>query len=888
MRILSLALLLFWWPTLLSAQFRSDFSGQLPDAVRGDYPAMLDLMARADWEPALLLAERMLSAVLTDKGAMQPIAIDLAMKHVDLLDALGRDDEALAEITALFGDVKKNFTEWSVFYSMVELAYANQLANAGRGAEALAVALGVTRRVGGMMGNDSSVSAGFLRDAATILRRLGHVEEAIDAYRRIVPLLDADPGSAGIAAGTVFLIADSLDLLGQGEAALAAFRDADARHAAAFGPRHSETLAVRVAYGRMLLALGQTDELATLLDANLPVVAQVFGSESIQYGTWLRLEARRLQVTGNVVEAIKVMDRAVAIIAAKLPATHRVLAEARADYAGLLTIDKRYEEAWAQYVASEGALGPNRKFMLDLLEWRRDTGSLTNAAFAVQALPFLQRAAGGAARGAVREQVLRRLIRDPAIAALYREATDLVEERQMLEGEIADLASRPLADADPAAETTARNRLAEVVQGIITRMAQVRTAEPAFAELSGEVDLDVAALQALLAEDEVVVLLDQQRHDEEWSVVIAITREEVAGTVFWQPVAEMNGWISEVRDSVSLTLGTRAAEALNAPEADGEFPFVAAHKIYYNSLAYVERLLVPKRHLMLEVRGPMTGIPPALLVTTEPDAATTKANANWLIQHMAVTVLPSLTSLRTAAMAAKAPRAPEAFAGFADPVFDKAEAAALLVAAVDTGSRLRGALTPLPETAGEAEAVRAAVAGGKGALWLGRGASEATLKKAGLDRYRMLYFATHGLVSGDRAGGTLLSEPALALTPGDGEDGFLTATEVAQLRLNADWVVMSACNTAAGAEPGAEALSGLAQAFLYAGARALLVSHWPVESKSAVALMTDIFAKRATDPSLRAADAHRWAMIGMITQPTDPRWSHPAYWAPFVLVGNPD
>ena len=97
--------------------------------------------------------------------------------------------------------------------------------------------------------------------------------------------------------------------------------------------------------------------------------------------------------------------------------------------------------------------------------------------------------------------------------------------------------------------------------------------------------------------------------------------------------------------------------------------------------------------------------------------------------------------------------------------------------------------------------------------------------------YRVVYFATHGLVAGDVKG---LAEPSLALTlpqpPSDIDNGLLTASEVAQLKLDADWVVLSACNTVAGDKPGAEAMSGLARAFFYAGARALLVSHWSVAS----------------------------------------------------------
>ena len=103
------------------------------------------------------------------------------------------------------------------------------------------------------------------------------------------------------------------------------------------------------------------------------------------------------------------------------------------------------------------------------------------------------------------------------------------------------------------------------------------------------------------------------------------------------------------------------------------------------------------------------------------------------------------------------------------------------------------------------------------------------MKRAPLADYRIVYFATHGLVAGDIKG---LAEPSLALSipaqPSDLDDGLLTASEVAQLKLNADWVVLSACNTIAGDKPGAEALSGLARAFFYAGARALLVSHWAV------------------------------------------------------------
>src|SRR5262249_35746329 len=149
-----------------------------------------------------------------------------------------------------------------------------------------------------------------------------------------------------------------------------------------------------------------------------------------------------------------------------------------------------------------------------------------------------------------------------------------------------------------------------------------------------------------------------------------------------------------------------------------------------------------------------------------------------------------------------------------------------------------------------------------GDIHLGSDASETTVKRLPLADYRVVYFATHGLVAGDVKG---LGEPALALTlpaqPSEIDDGLLTASEVAQLKLNADWVVLSACNTAAGDQPGAEALSGLARAFFYAGARALLVSHWSVASESATRLTTSTFDALKSAPSIGRAEALRRAML---------------------------
>ena len=111
------------------------------------------------------------------------------------------------------------------------------------------------------------------------------------------------------------------------------------------------------------------------------------------------------------------------------------------------------------------------------------------------------------------------------------------------------------------------------------------------------------------------------------------------------------------------------------------------------------------------------------------------------------------------------------------------------------------------------------------------------------------------------------------------DDGYLPASKIAGLKLDADWVILSACNTAAAGSEGSEALSGLARAFFYAGARALLVSHWSVNSDVTVTLITGAMTRLAADKSMGRADALRRSMLALIDKGA-PQYAHPAFWAP--------
>jgi CHAT domain-containing protein len=198
----------------------------------------------------------------------------------------------------------------------------------------------------------------------------------------------------------------------------------------------------------------------------------------------------------------------------------------------------------------------------------------------------------------------------------------------------------------------------------------------------------------------------------------------------------------------------------------------------------------------------------------------------------------------------------------------------------------------LPGTAEELKNMRAALAAPASSIFLGPQATEAKLRSLDLSRTRILALATHGLMAGEIDGA---GEPGLVFTPPaeptEQDDGFLTASEVAALRLNADWVILSACNTAAGdGSEGAPGLSGLARAFFYAGARTLLASHWPVRDDVGARLTVRTVQIEKEQPALSRAEAFQRAMREIRNEAahdaSGASWAHPNAWAPFTLIGD--
>jgi CHAT domain-containing protein len=302
-------------------------------------------------------------------------------------------------------------------------------------------------------------------------------------------------------------------------------------------------------------------------------------------------------------------------------------------------------------------------------------------------------------------------------------------------------------------------------------------------------------------------------------------------------------------------------------------------------------------------------------------------DVSWLARKHAITVLPAVSSLKALRELAKESHASEPYIGFGDPLLDgeptkfpEDAARAKLAPEKRCDSTLRQrvasllslrsgarAMTrssggvvnvadlrswaPLPETADElCDVAHNLGVDPRAHLFIGATATETKIKQLSEDRtlakYKIVHFATHGAVAGQVS---LATEPGLLLTPpekaSESDDGYLSASEIAGLKLDADWVILSACNTAAGDAQGAEALSGLARAFFYAGDRSLLVSHWEVASESTVKLITKAVDELKRNAKIGRAEALRRSMLSMIDSGKDYE-AHPAFWAPFVLVGE--
>jgi CHAT domain-containing protein len=384
-------------------------------------------------------------------------------------------------------------------------------------------------------------------------------------------------------------------------------------------------------------------------------------------------------------------------------------------------------------------------------------------------------------------------------------------------GDTVDAINRQLADIDGKIRQEDA-RLAELIPGYSLQTA----VEPA----------SLAAAQKSLEKGQALVLYGQ---DEDGLVILAVTPG--TATIAATPIAPrpLLDLLKRMRGSIDLGLANSGA---------GSFDRKAAFELYQLLFpAPIRQAIKSSPDLRILAPGGLAALPFAALVTEAPkgadDAPGALRSTHWLARNHAVSV-----PLAAVPLPAKAGATRElTFAGIGAPLLGQpvrlATRSAPLLRSGDTSAKALRELASLPGAADELRSMATAFPG-KPALLIGADATETAVKAAPLEKASVLAFATHGLVGGAFRD---LVEPALVLTPPDQpsetDDGLLTASEIAKLRLDADWVILSACDTSAGDGESAPTFSGLARSFVAAGARSLLLSHWPVRDDVASRLTLD-------------------------------------------------
>ncbi len=555
-----------------------------------------------------------------------------------------------------------------------------------------------------------------------------------------------------------------------------------------------------------------------------------------------------------------------------------------------------------------------------------------------------QWAEGSAAAQSLAQMAARKAAGKGALGQLVREQQDLSAEWQVKDKLLTGARSKPDAQRDQRVEAELHERLAAIDARLAEIAAALAKDFPDYATFASPEPLSLTETQSYLKDNEALLLfLDvpekEPLPEETFIWVVTKTDSRWVRAPIGTPTLERE--IKALRCGLdyegSWGEGTEcpALTGKNYTAADDKagkpLPFDAkrAHALYRALFAKVEDLIKGKR-LLIAASGPLSQLPFQVLVTEAPGHDDEASKLSWLIRKHSLTVLPAVSSLKALRWSAKADAGSNPYLGVGNPLLEgqDAEDAALAAVARSRQSCPKPAMPaghetpkqsvpavrlthahrgvrrevymqgghvdadlirmqePLPETAGELCMVAKDLKAGSESVLLGADASETKLKglseSGQLASYGILHFATHGALAGQIGPG---SEPGLLLTPpataSELDDGYLSASEIINLKLNANWVILSACNTAAGGKDSSEALSGLARSFFYAGARSMLVSHWAVNSLATVKLVTGAVEAMKVHPEAGRAEALQKAMLALIAKD----WQ-PAYWAPFVVAGE--
>ena len=749
------------------------------------------------------------------------------------LGEFGKALEAYAPALASFRQLGDRVREAAVLHNLGVAFYG--LGDYQRALAQLELALAIRREVGDRRGEVSSeVSLGHVRLI------LGEIAPALDAGQRAARLASETSNRNGEMLARLLLGQIGV-AAGEPEAALAEL--SKARDLARQLENRLDEVTILQLTGQAYLALKQADQAVEVLEAAVDLAravktqARMVGALTA-LGRAERLRGRPVEARSRLEEALELIETVRAtetdpdLRASFLAAKHSAF-ELQIDL--LMELDRREpgkEYAREAFETSERA---RARSLLDLLQ---EAGA---------DVPNVREGVDPGLRDRQRSLLLRLNGKASRQAGLLRRAA--TEE------------SRRAAEAETLAA------LADLTQV----EAEIRRRSPRYAALTQPPIATSAEIQDLL--DGETMLLEYSL-GEERSFLWAVDRSSVTGFEL-PPRARIEALAREVYSGLSVL----------AP--DNEHHEEAASNLSRMLLGPVAARLAGKR-LIVAADGGLHYVPFARL--PDPGASGEKVSVPLLAEHEVVNV-PSASAVALQRRLARRAPAPGAVAVLADPVFDPADprvggqagSSSLAAAAISTARVPSGASSflRLPWTRREAQAITAVAPAGQSLLALDFRASRQTALSPDLSRYRIVHFATHGVVDSrtPALSGLMLSSVG---ERGTSVEGFLGLGDIYNLHLGADLVVLSGCETALGKEVRGEGLVGLTQGFLYSGARQVVASLWRVEDRATAELMSRFYRGLLVEGRPPAA-ALREAQLAVRS---DKRWRSPYYWSGFVLQGD--
>lgn len=464
--------------------------------------------------------------------------------------------------------------------------------------------------------------------------------------------------------------------------------------------------------------------------------------------------------------------------------------------------------------------------------------------------------------------------RDPKVAEAIRarediraRLADLYRERDQLE---------PGAAGAPPASPELDARIAKAQEDAAEADSALQAASPNYGQLVQQVAPAADVLAALAPGEAFVSLTLGEKSG--WAFALRDGRVDVARIE--GGLAVMAGLVRRLRDSIENVTGRPPP-----------FDIAAAQDVYRATLAGLEPAIGDARALVIVPSGPLLSLPFELLLTG-PATQETLASAPWLLRRATIAHVPAAANFVSLRKIAGNSRATRPWFGFGDfrPV-TAAQAARTFGNECQDSARLYAGLPPLPFARAELDASRRLLGAAPADSLLGPVFTVPGVKRANLKDVRILHFATHALLPSELR---CQSEPAIVTSapPGaaDASGSLLTASAILELDLDADTVILSACNSGGpGGTTAGESLSGLARSFFYAGARSLLVTHWAVNDQIAAYLVADSLRRLAADQALGITGAMRAAQLGMLDEAGKglvADVAHPFYWAPFAVIGE--